>query len=195
MQADSQTQAGIASAKVVAQATGQEPGSRTQHRCAHNHNGQAKEQNRGSKPLSKNVNLRSQSNNERPRPAKAIVWSEQWSTAPISTKYRKTAHQKWIARTNVTHSRNRPLAQSARRYKGVIGESKEGIGGTRNPPCPPWPPEAPKIKGKIKDYHLRNPNARKNRKPDPRRIQARNERTLKESPRKNTKECQPYSAD
>ena len=43
--------------------------------------------------------------------------------------------------------RNRPLAQSARRYKGVIGESKEGIGGTRNPPCPPWPPEAPKIRG------------------------------------------------
>ena len=47
-----------------------------------------------------------------------------------------------------TPCRNRPLARSARRYKGVIGESKEGIGGTRNPPCPPWPPEAPKIKGK-----------------------------------------------
>ena len=173
MQADSQTQAGIASAKAVAQATCQEPGSRTQRRCAHNHNGQAKERNRGSKPLSKNVNLRSQSNNERPRPAKATVWSEQGSTAPISTKYRKTAPQKWIAQSNVTQCRNRPLARSARRYKGVIGESKEGIGGTRNPPCPPWPPEAPKIKGKIKDYHLRKPNARKNRKIDPRRIQIR----------------------
>ena len=147
MQADSQTQAGIASVKVVAQATGQEPGSRTQQRCAHNHNDQAKERNRGSKPLSKNVNPRSQSNNERPCPAKAIAWSEQGSTAPISTKYRKTAPQKWIAQSNVPPCRNRPLARSARRYKGVIGESKEGIGGTRNPPCPPWPPEAPKIKG------------------------------------------------
>ena len=75
--------------------------------------------------------------------------------------------------------RNRPLARSARRYKGVIGESKEGIGGTRNPPCPPWPPEAPKIKGKRIDYHLRKPNARKNRKFEPMRIQERNERTLK----------------
>ena len=77
------------------------------------------------------------------------------------------------------------MARSARRYKGVIGESKEGIGGTRNPPCPPWPPEAPKIKGKRIDYHLRKPNARKNRKIELRRIQARNERTLKETPRKN----------
>ena len=179
MQADSQTQAGIASAKAVAQATCQEPGSRTQRRCAHNHNDQAKERNRGSKPLSKNVNPRSQSNNERPCPAKAIAWSEQGSTAPISTKYRKTAPQKWIAQSNVPPCRNRPLARSARRYKGVIGESKEGIGGTRNPPCPPWPPEAPKIKGKIIDNHLRKPNARKNRKIDPRRIQERNERTLK----------------
>ena len=161
MQADSQTQAGIAFAKAVAQATGQEPGSRTQQRCAHNHNGQAKERNRGSKPLSKNVNLRSQSNNERPRPAKATVWSEQGSTAPISTKYRKTAHQNWIARTNVTHSRNRPLARSARRYKGVIGESKEGIGGTRNPPCPPWPPEAPKIKGKNNRKSFKKPKRKK----------------------------------
>ena len=32
--------------KVVAQATGQEPGSRMQQRCAHNHNGQAKERSR-----------------------------------------------------------------------------------------------------------------------------------------------------
>ena len=89
---------------------------------------------------------------------------------PYQRTYRKTAHQKWMAQEKVLPSRNRPLARSARRYKGVIGESKEGIGGTRNPPCPPWPPEAPKINGKIKDYHLRNPNARKNRKPDPRRI-------------------------
>ena len=29
-----------------------------------------------------------------------------------------------------------------RRYKGVRRESKEGVGGTRNPPIPPWPPEA-----------------------------------------------------
>ena len=150
MQADSQTQAGIASAKVVAQATGQEAGSQTQQRCAHNNNGQAKERNRGSKPLSKNVNPRSQSNNERPRPTKAIAWSKQGSKATISTKYRKTAPQKWIAQKKVIPRRNRPLARSARRYKGVIGESKEGIGGTRNPPCPPWPPEAPKIKGLLK---------------------------------------------
>ena len=81
--------------------------------------------------------------------------------------------------------RNRPLARSARRYKGVIGESKEGIGGTRNPPCPPWPPEAPKIKGKRIDYHLRNPTARKNRTLELRRIQECNERTLKDPPRKN----------
>ena len=146
-----------ASDKVAAQATSQNPGSRTQQRCAHNHNGQAKERNRGSKPLSKNVNLRSQSNNERPRPAKAIAWSEQGSTAPISTKYRKTAPQKCIAQSNVTQCRNRPLARSARRYKGVIGESKEGIGGTRNPPCPPWPPEAPKIKGLL-NAELANEN-------------------------------------
>ena len=53
--------------------------------------------------------------------------------------------------------RNRPLARSARRYKGVIGESKEGIGGTRNPPCPPWPPEAPKIKGLL-NAELANEN-------------------------------------
>ena len=53
--------------------------------------------------------------------------------------------------------RNRPLARSARRYKGVIGESKEGIGGTRNPPCPPWPPEAPKIKG-LSNAELANEN-------------------------------------
>ena len=81
--------------------------------------------------------------------------------------------------------RNRPLARSARRYKGVIGESKEGIGGTRNPPCPPWPPEAPKIEGKRTDNHLIKPNAVKNRKIDPRRIQERIERTLKDPPRKN----------
>ena len=121
------------------------------------------------------------------------AWSKQGSKAAISTKYRKTAHQKWIAQKKAPPCRNRPLARSARRYKGVIGESKEGIGGTRNPPCPPWPPEAPKIKGKIKDYHLRKPNARKNRKPDPRRIQDSIERTLKEAPRKTIKECLPYS--
>ena len=56
-----------------------------------------------------------------------------------------------------TPCRNRPLARSARRYKGVIGESKEGIGGTRNPPCPPWPPEAPKIKGLL-NAELANEN-------------------------------------
>ena len=90
---------------------------------------------------------------------------------PYQRPNRKTAHQKWIAQEKAPPCRNRPLARSARRYKGVIGESKEGIGGTRNPPCPPWPPEAPKIKGKIKDYHLRNPNARKNRTLELRRIQ------------------------
>ena len=104
---------------------------------------------------------------------------------PYQRLHRKAAHQKWIAQSNVTQCRNRPLARSARRYKGVIGESKEGIGGTRNPPCPPWPPEAPKIKGKIIDNHLRKPTARKNRKFEPRRIQERNERTLKDPPRKN----------
>ena len=112
---------------------------------------------------------------------------------PYQWPHRKTAPQKWIAQSNVSPRRNRPLARSARRYKGVIGESKEGIGGTRNPPCPPWPPEAPKIKGKIIDNHLRNPNARKNRKIELRRIQERIERTLKEAPRKNTKECPPYA--
>ena len=34
-----------------------------------------------------------------------------------------------------------PIAER-RRYKGVRRESKEGVGGTRNPPIPPWPPEA-----------------------------------------------------
>ena len=122
---------------------------------------------------------------------------------PYQQEYRKTAHQKWVARTNVTHSRNRPLARSARRYKGVIGESKEGIGGTRNPPCPPWPPEAPKIKGKRIDYHLRKPNARKNRKIDPRRIQECIERSTplsrlhRQLPFQVSllKECPPYSAE
>ena len=108
---------------------------------------------------------------------------------PYQPSIVKPPPQKWIAQKKVILRRNRPLAQSARRYKGVIGESKEGIGGTRNPPCPPWPPEAPKIKGKIKDYHLRKPNARKNRMLELRRIQVGIERTLKESPRKNTKEC------
>ena len=96
---------------------------------------------------------------------------------PYQCPHRKTAHQKWIAQSNVPPCRNRPLARSARRYKGVIGESKEGIGGTRNPPCPPWPPEAPKIKGKIIDNHLRKPNARKNRTLELRRIQERIKRT------------------
>ena len=73
------------------------------------------------------------------------------ATQPYQWPHRKTAHQKWIAQSNATQCRNRPLARSARRYKGVIGESKEGIGGTRNPPCPPWPPEAPKIKGEKKN--------------------------------------------
>ena len=122
---------------------------------------------------------------------------------PYQQEYRKTAHQKWVARTNVTHSRNRPLARSARRYKGVIGESKEGIGGTRNPPCPPWPPEAPKIKGKIKDYHLRKPNARKNRMLELRRLQECIERSTPLSRLHRQllfqvsllKECPPYSAE
>ena len=48
---------------------------------------------------------------------------------PYQRPYRKTAHQKWMAQEKVTPCRNRPLARSARRYKGVIGESKEGIGG------------------------------------------------------------------
>ena len=179
MQANSQTQAGIASAKVVAQATGQGVSLRTQHRRTHNLNAHAKERSRWNKLPRKNAHQCLQATLERPHPNKTIAWSEQGNSAPISTKYRKTAHQKWIAQSKAPPGRNRPLARSARRYKGVIGESKEGIGGTRNPPCPPWPPEAPKIKGKIKDYHLRNPTARKNRKTEHRRIQERNERTLK----------------
>ena len=122
---------------------------------------------------------------------------------PYQRPHRKTAPQKWIAQSNVTQCRNRPLARSARRYKGVIGESKEGIGGTRNPPCPPWPPEAPKIKGKRIDYHLRNPNARKNRKIEHRRIQECIERStpLSRLHRQLSfqvsllKECPPYSAE
>ena len=168
-----------ASNKVVAQATGQGVGLRTQHRRTHNLNAHAKERSRWNKLPRKNAHQCLQATIERPHPAEATVWSEQGSTATISTKYRKTAPQKWIAQSNVTQCRNRPLARSARRYKGVIGESKEGIGGTRNPPCPPWPPEAPKIKGKRIDNHLRKPNARKNRKIDPRRIQECIERTLK----------------
>ena len=34
-----------------------------------------------------------------------------------------------MAQEKANPRRNRPLARSARRYKGVIGESKEGIGG------------------------------------------------------------------
>ena len=150
MQADSQTQAGIAPAKVVAQATGQGVGLRTQHRRTHNLNAHAKERSCWNKLPRKNAHQCLQATLERPHHAEATVWSEQGSTATISTKYRKTAHQKWIAQSNAPTCRNRPLARSARRYKGVIGESKEGIGGTRNPPCPPWPPEAPKIKGLLK---------------------------------------------
>ena len=80
---------------------------------------------------------------------------------PYQWPHRKTAPQKWIAQSNVTQCRNRPLARSARRYKGVIGESKEGIGGTRNPPCPPWPPEAPKIKGKKNRLSFKKPKRKK----------------------------------
>ncbi len=43
--------------------------------------------------LPKERNLRSQAAIEHLRPAEATVWSEQGSTATISTKYRKTAHQ------------------------------------------------------------------------------------------------------
>ena len=161
MQADSQTQAGIAFAKVVAQATGQGVGLRTQHRRTHNLNAHAKERSRWNKLPKKSAHKRSQLITERPRPAKAIAWSEQGNSAPISTKYRKTAHQKWIAQSNAPTCRNRPLARSARRYKGVIGESKEGIGGTRNPPCPPWPPEAPKIKGKKNRLSFKKPKRKK----------------------------------
>ena len=39
------------------------------------------------------------------------------------------------------HAASNPSAER-RRYKGVRRESKEGVGGTRNPPIPPWPPEA-----------------------------------------------------
>ena len=39
------------------------------------------------------------------------------------------------------HAASIPPAER-RRYKGVRRESKEGVGGTRNPPIPPWPPEA-----------------------------------------------------
>ena len=44
-------------------------------------------------------------------------------------------------RKNAPHRRLHPPAER-RRYKGVRRESKEGVGGTRNPPIPPWPPEA-----------------------------------------------------
>ena len=150
-----------ASNKVVAQATGQGVGLRTQHRRIHNLNAHAKERSRWNKPPRKNAHKHLQATIERPHPAKAIAWSKQGSTATISTKYRKTAHQKWIAQSNATQCRNRPLARSARRYKGVIGESKEGIGGTRNPPCPPWPPEAPKIKGKNNRKSFKKPKRKK----------------------------------
>ena len=35
-----------------------------------------------------------------------------------------------------------PPPSGAAAFQGVIGESKEGLGGNRNPPGPPWPPEA-----------------------------------------------------
>ena len=52
-----------------------------------------------------------------------------------------------------------PLAER-RRYKGVRRESKEGVGGTRNPPIPPWPPEAA-------TRLLTQPNAAQERAPKP----------------------------
>ena len=160
MQSDSQTQAGIAFAKAVAQATCQEPGSRTQRRCAHNHNGQAKERNRGSKPLSKNVNLRSQSNNERPRPAKAIAWSEQGSTAPISTKYRKTAPQKWIAQSNATQRRNRPLGTQCPALQRGNRRIQGGHRGNSQSPLPSLAAGGTKNKRAIKiENHLSSPHA------------------------------------
>ena len=44
-------------------------------------------------------------------------------------------------RKNAALCRLQPPAER-RRYKGVSRESKEGVGETRNPPIPPWPPEA-----------------------------------------------------
>ena len=35
-----------------------------------------------------------------------------------------------------------PPPSGAAAFQGVIGESKEDLGGNRNPPNPPWPPEA-----------------------------------------------------
>ena len=44
-------------------------------------------------------------------------------------------------RQNAALRRLQPHSGAAA-FQGVIGESKEGLGGTRNPPGPPWPPEA-----------------------------------------------------
>ena len=87
-----------ASNKVVAQATGQGVGLRTQHRRTHNLNAHAKERSRWNKLPRKNAHQCLQATIERPHPAEATAWSEQGSKATILTKYRltkyrKTAHQ------------------------------------------------------------------------------------------------------
>ena len=59
---------------------------------------------------------------------------------------RKAAHPTFATTAGRRVRTRRPAASipiaERRRYKGVRRESKEGVGGTRNPPIPPWPPEA-----------------------------------------------------
>ena len=88
---------------------------------------------------------RAQSNTSHPLPQRRSAAQER---AALPARQRKNAEQhpslapaaERRVRTR-RHAASNPLAER-RRYKGVRRESKEGVGGTRNPPIPPWPPEA-----------------------------------------------------
>ena len=84
-----------------------------------------------------------------PSASYSIEASSVQNAAPLPTAQRKNAEQRTQAicpcgrapRQNAAHRRLHPPSGAAA-FQGVIGESKEGLGGNRNPPGPPWPPEA-----------------------------------------------------
>ena len=79
--------------------------------------------------------LLTQPNAAQERAAKPSTQRERRATnLPLCNKAERRARTHRSAASNPSAER--------RRYKGVRRESKEGVGGTRNPPIPPWPPEA-----------------------------------------------------
>ena len=129
--------------------------------------------------------------------------------APTSTSGARTPpqNQQFSARTQNTTPdicpngraphQNAPLRRlqplsGAAAFQGVIGESKEDLGGNRNPPNPPWPPEAATrwqpqaqaAQGCAAKPTVQRQNAKPRKTPLPGRQRATPERTA--PPRKNT---------